>query len=58
MPELRKPERTQQRLRLGDIVTCEVVIAHDGLQVGDKLKIQVSEAVRYMVKEGYWKVIA
>ncbi len=54
--ELKRPERTRLP-KMGEAVECEVVIPHDGIPAGERRRVTVSEAVRYMVKEGYWKVI-
>lgn len=55
--EMRKPERASRTPRIGEVVVCEVVKPHDGIPAGERRKVLVSEAVRYMLKEGFWKVI-
>lgn len=54
---MRKPERASRVPKIGEVVVCEVVKPHDGIPAGERRKVLVSEAVRYMLKEGFWKVI-
>lgn len=54
--ELKKNEKAGIP-KIGDVVMCEVVKSHDGIPVGEKRRVKVNGAVRYMLKEGFWKVI-
>lgn len=56
MPELKRPERTRKP-RIGDIVECEVVRPHDGVPAGEIRRVRYSEAVDYVIREGFWKII-
>lgn len=56
MPELKRPGRTRIP-RIGDAVECMVVKPHDGIPAGETRRVRYSEVVRYMVEEGFWKII-
>ena len=55
--EMKKPERVSRVPKIGEVVVCEVVKPHDGILAGEKRKVLVNDAVRYMLKEGFWKII-
>ncbi|MEE0317037.1 MAG: hypothetical protein UDS46_06025 [Bacteroidales bacterium] len=54
---MKKPERASRAPKIGEVVVCEVVKPHDGIPAGEKRKVLVNDAVRYMLKEGFWKII-
>lgn len=56
MPELKRQEKTR-RPRIGDVVKCEVIRPHDGVPAGEIRKVRYTEAVDYVIREGFWRII-
>ena len=46
-----------KKLTAGAKVTVEVIKAHDGLALGQKLVRKYSPVVAYMIDNKYWKIV-
>lgn len=54
--DIKRPEKPHIP-KVGEVVVCEVVKPHDGIPSGERRKVRVDAVVKYMIKEGFWKII-